>query len=203
MGYSYLVMCFCAQFLSCAQTGTRIVKDICPGSGSSSPRNLIVFQDMLYFTADDCLWGAELWRSDGTDVGTQRVMDLCRGSCSGMPRFLTVFQDDVSLRPPTAQLSQPYNTSIPLVSPPLVGGPAHVPEARLFFTANAGVFGSELWVSDGTLSGTRRAFQVQGLSCLGCFNCLARTHHVLPHSKSLPPLCCLSIRGRTSGSMNV
>ncbi|ATB29454.1 ELWxxDGT repeat protein [Melittangium boletus] len=50
------------------ETGTRLVKDLVPGSAPSSPRNLVAAGDLLYFTVNDALW-----RSDGTEEGTSLV----------------------------------------------------------------------------------------------------------------------------------
>ena len=41
--------------------GSRLLVDLRPGPESSSPRDLIVATDRLYFTADDGLHGRELW----------------------------------------------------------------------------------------------------------------------------------------------
>ena len=46
------------------------VKDIRPGSGSSSPTDLGVFAGAVYFSADDGTHGRELWKTDGTEAGT-------------------------------------------------------------------------------------------------------------------------------------
>jgi ELWxxDGT repeat protein len=50
-------------------TATRIT-DITPGSGSSDPNGLVVFEDALYFFAEDGAggYGEELWRYDGVTV---------------------------------------------------------------------------------------------------------------------------------------
>ena len=105
-------------------TGTVLVKDIVPGtgspfSGSSSP---IFMADgpALLFSANDGLAGTELWKSDGTDAGTALVKDIMPGNGSGI------------------------STS---ASPALIGG-------TLYFAANDGVHGQELWKSDGTDAGT-------------------------------------------------
>ncbi|WP_375498073.1 pre-peptidase C-terminal domain-containing protein [uncultured Nostoc sp.] len=40
--------------------------EINPGSGSSDPKNLTVWGNTLYFTANDATTGIQLWKSDGT-----------------------------------------------------------------------------------------------------------------------------------------
>ncbi len=49
--------------------GTTMVRDIRPGSASSSislSNNSLVVDGIVYFTADNGSSGVELWRSDGT-----------------------------------------------------------------------------------------------------------------------------------------
>ena len=62
--------------------GTVLVKDIRPGSSSSSPGSLTVVGNTLYFTSDDGVNGKELWKSDGTAAGTVLVKDILTGSSS-------------------------------------------------------------------------------------------------------------------------
>lgn len=56
--------------------GTRLVKDINPGDGSSDPRWLTRFNDKVVFSANDGENGQELWISDGTEEGTYMVKDI-------------------------------------------------------------------------------------------------------------------------------
>ncbi|MGL5834582.1 MAG: hypothetical protein ACRC1Z_15310, partial [Waterburya sp.] len=92
---------------------------------SSFPSNLVEFNDQLYFTADDGKHGRELFVSDGTDKGTQLVEDLRPGASNyGY-----------------AYGSAPYNLT--------------EFKNKLYFSANDGEHGNELFVSDGTGSGTQ------------------------------------------------
>ena len=59
--------------------GTRLVKDIRPGSAGSAPKALTRVGSRLFFTADDGVHGRELWVSDGTAAGTRLVKDLTSG----------------------------------------------------------------------------------------------------------------------------
>jgi ELWxxDGT repeat protein len=65
--------------------GTVMVKDIYPGSGSSSPEYLTAVGPILFFVADNNVNGRELWKSDGTPAGTVMVKDIYPGSGSSSP----------------------------------------------------------------------------------------------------------------------
>ena len=65
------------------------VRDIKPGPGSSNPSYLKVFNNTLYFSADDGDSGVELWKSDGTTSGTVLVSDIYAKGNSSNPNNLT------------------------------------------------------------------------------------------------------------------
>lgn len=50
-----------------------LIKDLLPGSGSSTPQNLTASGSLLYFTAVDGTGARDLWISDGSAVNTKRV----------------------------------------------------------------------------------------------------------------------------------
>jgi ELWxxDGT repeat protein len=105
-----------------------LVRDIIQGSLSSDPRDLVNANGTLYFTADDGIVGRELWRTtfntDGTVAGTSLVRNI--------NLLRDTNGDDADSNP--ADLID-------------VNG-------VLFFTANDGIRGRELWRSDGTVNGT-------------------------------------------------
>tara|TARA_B100000676_G_scaffold118885_1_gene118411 strand:+ start:149 stop:2371 length:2223 start_codon:yes stop_codon:yes gene_type:complete len=80
--------------------GTYLVRDINPGSNSSfvwtpdffHQELLLVHNGALYFIADDGgEFGAELWRTNGTESGTELVVDINPGKNSSWPnRFISV-----------------------------------------------------------------------------------------------------------------
>ena len=58
------------------EAGTRRVKDIKPGGGSSNPFPPTVIGTRIFFSADDGTHGRELFVSDGTAAGTFLVKDI-------------------------------------------------------------------------------------------------------------------------------
>ena len=76
--------------------GAQLVRDIREGEiGAISGviAQLTVFDGALYFLADDGSTGAELWKTDGTEVGTQLVKNVNDRTGTSGPRELTVFND--------------------------------------------------------------------------------------------------------------
>lgn len=101
--------------------GTTMVKDINPGSASSSGGTIGLAAgagNVIYFLADDGVHGPELWRSDGTEAGTRLVADIEPGS-EGIEVWKAI-----------------------------AVGP------RLYFHATTKQYGAELWTSDGSDEGT-------------------------------------------------
>ena len=66
-----------------------MVKDI-NGSGSSDPNDFSVFNNKLFFKANDGINGFELWVTDGTEDGTMIVTDIGAVSSGLDPKDLTV-----------------------------------------------------------------------------------------------------------------
>jgi ELWxxDGT repeat protein len=56
--------------------GTRVVKELVPGGGSSTPGNLVVFKGRLFFTATTPDTGFEWFSTDGTSAGTTLLTDI-------------------------------------------------------------------------------------------------------------------------------
>ena len=160
--------------------GTKQVKDIDPGPGSSFPQAFRVMKvgtkRFLFFSANDGTSGSELWRSDGTAAGTKRVKDIVTGAGSSGPgrfkvmkvgtkRFLFFVADDGTSG---FELWRSDGTSagtkrVKDIDPGAGGShPEFLITMKagakrfLFFRADDGTSGTELWRSDGTAAGTRR-----------------------------------------------
>jgi len=106
--------------------GTIRVKDINARAADSSPIPLAARENTLLFAADDGEHGRELWTSDGTEAATKLVKELNPGSADAFPHC--VFPCDYS--------GVEWNSGV-------------------YFAADDGTHGEELWRSDGTASGTR------------------------------------------------
>jgi ELWxxDGT repeat protein len=149
--------------------GTVRVKDIQPGSSSGNPRNLAALGNTLYFSASSEDTGRELWKSDGTEGGTVLVKDIHPTSSSD-PEYLTVlgstlyFSADNGTNGSELWKSDGTEAGTVLVKnirPSIDGDDAgsdieYITAVgnTLYFGANDGTYGSELWKSDGTEAGT-------------------------------------------------
>src|SRR5687767_7915265 len=52
-----------------------LLKDLNPGTGTSSPTTAVVMDGVAYFAATDQTNGRELWKTDGTPAGTAIVTE--------------------------------------------------------------------------------------------------------------------------------
>lgn len=60
--------------------GTRLVKNIYPGSESCNPQAFGVDSDKLFFIANDSIHGSELWVTSGDEPSTQLLIDTKPGA---------------------------------------------------------------------------------------------------------------------------
>jgi len=121
-------------------SSTRMVKDICPGWDDGGIHQLTNVNGIAFFTASDGIHGYELWESDGTDTGTVMVKDIFPGSTGGGGGGGPILCMVNSFDSGYPNSSEPdYLTNV---------------SGTLFFMANDGVHGLELWKSDGTEPGT-------------------------------------------------
>ena len=155
-------------------SGTVMIKDIYPGSGNGLPDELIFIDNTLYFAATDPDNGRELWKSDGTSQGTIIYKDIVSGTGSSNPINLnTAFGDlffvtwkngdseadlwKIDLTNHNAVKLYDF-TSDPVTSTRENNVPIDFTQVndKLFFVANDGLTGNELWVTDGTAGGTKQ-----------------------------------------------
>jgi len=158
--------------------GTYLVRDIYAGSGSGTldvPGSLVAFQGKCWFTGTNGVDGFELWQSDGTLFGTKMFLDIATGPFhfSATPAALRVANGKLFFVAEDGAHGRELWTSDGTVAgtklfvdvnqtlPALGSGSAITSlivgaSDRLWFAANDGVSGSELWTSDGTPAGTLR-----------------------------------------------
>lgn len=108
-----------------SQAGTVMVKDINPGPAHSTPLFLTEMNGVIYFQADDGVHGTELWRTDGTEMGTYLLADINPGFNNSRPVIVASGTDKFTVH-----------------------------NGLLYFRADDGVHGVELWRSDGSAAGT-------------------------------------------------
>jgi len=115
----------------------ELVEDInvVSADAGSTPDYLTSVGSFAVFVADDGVHGRELWRSDGTAAGTQLVADINPGpdSSDPYPRADT-------------RLSYSQSASVPVRFTVIDG--------IVYFVADDGTHGYELWRTDGTEAGT-------------------------------------------------
>jgi ELWxxDGT repeat protein len=161
--------------------GTQLLADIYPGTSNSTPQKFAVVGNALYLVATTAS-GSKLWKTDGTPAGTMPASEFTPGYYTAIDsltasdnRLLAVTYltgatqtwDLWSVDPlagtsgrVTTFLSQPKN-----ITP--CGG-------KTFFSLNAGGYGEELWLTDGTDSGTVlvKEINTSGSSSPGNLVCL-------------------------------
>lgn len=156
--------------------GTSRIKDINTG-GSSSPDHLTVLGTSLYFAATDGR-GRELWKSNGTRNGTVLVKDINPGGDSN-PDHLAIVGNTLYFAATdgtrgielwksrgTARTTLMVADINPNPAPLGDSSPDHLTAVGtfLYFVADNGADGRELWKTNGTALGT---FMLGNISPLG------------------------------------
>jgi ELWxxDGT repeat protein len=155
------------------EVGTVRVKEIRPGDETWAPALLTIVNGTLYFRGSDRTQGGELWKSDGTEAGTVLVKEIRFGRRNVWLNDLTNVNGTLffTVAEPTAGASlwksdgteagtvmveafpssKPWHPYMPVAMGPLT---AVAVGKTVFFVADDGIHGWELWKSDGTTDGT-------------------------------------------------
>ena len=161
------------------EAGTVLVKDILPGASGSGLTNFANVGGTLVFSANDGLIGQELWKSDGTTAGTVPLLDGQPGTASGGVSNLrnvngTLFfaaSDGVTGNELWKSNGRPGTTSqVRNIFGDSLGVNSSNPSQLLavgsavYFQANDGSNGAELWRSEGSSSNTAMVVNLNGTS---------------------------------------
>lgn len=147
--------------------GTRLVSDLYPGSASSSPEYLMARENRVFFVADHPREGRVLWCTDGTEEGTRTVRASGGGFTWGCLRVREMAPwslgfwvsadrpmtgDPEDLEIGVVECKPNVDSFGPLgwVARGFGGWPRHLTVVgdRLFFVADDGKHGEELWVAE-------------------------------------------------------
>lgn len=161
--------------------GTVFVKDINPGPTSSLIKAFAALDGKFVFAASDGVAGQELWVSDGTATGTVLLMDIDPGSPSGLVSPYLAFVPFTMNGKKTALFfaRNALSGSEPWITDGTVAGTYRLKDInpgskdsgslvydsgfyktslwneKMYFLADDGTNGREVWVTDGTVDGTR------------------------------------------------
>jgi ELWxxDGT repeat protein len=152
--------------------GTRLVRDLCPGTCDSEPRGFSELEGKLLFVTGN-FFAAGFWLTDGTASGTARLtpgdQDLELSERDGISRIGSdfLFVGNGAGRSRQLWVSNGSPTGAHLVT--LLGGgqgsePAHFVALgqRMLFTTCFNFFTRQVWRSDGTLEGTSPVARLSG-----------------------------------------
>ncbi len=159
-----------AELWKCAANGTgaTMVKDIYPGPNGSDISGLVNVNGKLYFSARNDTSGLELWKSDGTAAGTVILKEIASGGTSSYPSGLTNMNGTLIFSASDANGHELWKSDGTAAGTVLLkdiasgaGGSIFRQSSRfvssgssVFFAADDGVAGVELWKTDGTTAGT-------------------------------------------------
>lgn len=129
-----------------------------------------ILNNKAYFAGIDATHGSELWVTDGTDAGTSLVQDISSGSSNSTPDNFFLFKNDLYFTATNPTYGRELykisgiNGSVSLfkdINPNAGSGFSSANgitffsnNGLMYFTANDGTNGTELWVSDGTVANT-------------------------------------------------
>ena len=148
-----------------------MIADLNPGSSGSNPQAGVEVGSATLLSLTDGVSGYELWKTDGTAGGTSLVKDIRAGSNNSNPyRFYAYGNKAVFVADDGVNGFEPWitdgtangTTLLKDIYPgsssgyPNSGNPNYFIEfdGKVYFAAQDGTNGSELWVSDGTANGT-------------------------------------------------
>ena len=151
--------------------GTQLLKDINPNEANSGIRLFAAIGNTVYFAANDVEHGYELWTTQGTTSSSQLVKDLNPGPGGSTTNQFAVLNDVFYFSANgdkgtelyrsegtenTTSLVRDINSNVSNSGLPFGSSPNKftTAENNIYFVANDGEHGNELWKTDGTFGGT-------------------------------------------------
>ncbi len=134
------------------EAGTVLVKDIHPNSADSDIEQLTVFDDTLYFVADDGTNGKELWRSFGLQENTLLFHEFEVGPADGEIEQILPIGDQLYVQSDGELYLRNVSNSFDLIS--AAAGSLMPWNDLLYFSGFTPAHGWELWRTDGSAIGT-------------------------------------------------
>jgi ELWxxDGT repeat protein len=150
-------------------SNATLVRDIWPGSGGSTPSQMINFNGTLFFAASFTLQKSlELWKSDGTPNGTVLVKDIYFGGSGSSPHDMRIIQNHLVFQATRSGITPEFWTTdgtdagtVRLLQDepqPRIASNIVVKNDLLYFETSSNTrHQNERWQSDGTPAGTIRA----------------------------------------------
>jgi trimeric autotransporter adhesin len=163
--WAFATLFFFLIFGLSAQSPT-LLKDINAAVGNSSPRNMTMVGNTVFFSAEDPIHGHELWKSDGTVAGTVLVKDIYTGSIPSNPSglcnvngtlFFAAGDGFLGIELWKSDGTEAGTVRVKDINPGAVSSAPinfFAAGSTVFFSADNGINGFELWKSDGTEAGT-------------------------------------------------
>lgn len=153
--------------------GTTLLKDINSGSAPSYPGAFVQYNGKVYFGADDGVNGVKLWVTDGTASGTQLInvpfeapvyfvvlnsmmISFAYDATNGVELWKT--DGTVSGSSLIKDINPGFGSSVPAS---LRADMFCVYNNKLYFVADNGSNGYELWVTDGSTAGTQMVKEIR------------------------------------------
>lgn len=147
------------------EAGMMHIADLGPGARVNEPYSTVVIAGMMFFiVSDPNAFQFQLWRSDGTPAGTLPLTrSWTRPFMTNLHGALVFYRDDVFTQRHlwTSDGTVAGTHLITAIRAEGEGqyatcdvGDIIATQARVFFAANDGTNGCELWSSDGTATGT-------------------------------------------------
>lgn len=151
--------------------GTKLVKDLNPGVGNSSPHQMTAAGDDLLFFASDQANEVTLWLLDHTNSSVNELITVS-GELSNWARHMAVLGDQIIFvnQDPAhgveLWVTDDTGSSTMLMSDINPGAAGSSPGSlivlsdRILFTAETADTGRELWRTDGTADGTKLVLDI-------------------------------------------